>query len=402
VKVIAQHPASHPVQLWEPNHMSAEDARDFTPSKSKMAAVSKSSSGVGDKGEENEVMRSEGDGERIYGSGGSWQAGEFGPLDLNYDALRHVATNYLPGNHGKCTKIHKLGRGSFHEIRVLEFEDGWTCISRFTRRRDEHLSVTESEVATMRYVRQHTRIPTPEVYFVNFDPTNSVGAPFVLMERMRGVHLYTIWDKLNTEHKSAVIEQIADVLVQLSRLKFDKIGSINLNGEVGPLQNQAIPHEEVERGPFANMEDFLLSFVSGNSPSAPEVKACYPDIRARLHENLEDQTDDPLYNPPSRLIHGDFDAQNMLFTWLDKTQPPKLSAIIDWDYSYTRPLYYLYDYPMFIQDAESMYDTPLWPENKILRKNLVSALLHSFPRDSEEPVRCAGVFSAEELFVQCF
>ncbi len=129
-----------------------------------------------------------------YGTGNSWQAHEYAPLDLNEDALKHVATYYLPGNHGKGIRIHKLERGSYHEIRMLEFEDGWTCIGRFARRPDEHLAITESEYATMKYVHQHTSVPVPETYLFNFDPTDPVGASFVLMEHMPGRNLDKVWD----------------------------------------------------------------------------------------------------------------------------------------------------------------------------------------------------------------
>jgi len=54
------------------------------------------------------------------------------PLDLNYDALKHIGTYYPPGNHGTCIDISALERGVFHEIRILHFGDGWSCIGRFT------------------------------------------------------------------------------------------------------------------------------------------------------------------------------------------------------------------------------------------------------------------------------
>lgn len=109
-------------------------------------------------------------------------------LDLNYDALKHIGTYYLPGGHGACTEISTIQRGAFHEIRVLHFEYAWSCICRFTREA-EILAKAESELATMAYVKAHTTIPVPDAYFVNFNPDHVVGAPFVLMERMPGTTL---------------------------------------------------------------------------------------------------------------------------------------------------------------------------------------------------------------------
>ena len=323
--------------------------------------------------------------EEPLGIGYSWQSGEYEPLQLDYEALKHVATYYMPGNHGKRTDIQTLERGSFHEIRVLEFEDGWSCIGRLTRNRRERLSVTESECGTAKFVREHTNIPVPETYYTSFDPTQPVGAQFVLMERIRGIHLYAIWSKLSTDQKLAVIEQIAEVLAQLASLEFDKIGSIDANGNVGPLQSRAIPNEEAGRGPFSTAEEFLHSFVQESNARSAEIKALFADIRAALHDDIEEQGEDAVYKPPFRLIHGDdFYAQNMLFTWTDRFQPPKLSGVIDWDYSYTGPLYYLCEYPIFIQDVSSPRGRPLFAENKVLRKHFVHSLAQKFLKGSDE------------------
>ena len=43
----------------------------------------------------------------------SWYM-ETPPLNLNYDALKHVATHFLPGSHGACIEISTLPRGVFH------------------------------------------------------------------------------------------------------------------------------------------------------------------------------------------------------------------------------------------------------------------------------------------------
>lgn len=59
--------------------------------------------------------------------------------------------------------------------------------------------------------------------------------------------------------------------------------------------------------------------------------------------------DSTCFQAPFRLIHPDFDGQNMIFTE-DGNGPPQLSGIIDWEYTYTGPLYELYEYPIFIID----------------------------------------------------
>ncbi|KAK6431180.1 hypothetical protein LTR95_012660 [Oleoguttula sp. CCFEE 5521] len=146
------------------------------------------------------------------------------PLDINLDALRHIADYYLPGGHGAFTDMTEMQNGSHHEIRILHFADGWSCIGRFLRKATP-LSVLESELATIDYLWKHTTIPVPEIYFVNSNPNHA---------RMEGVQLGSIWVDLPLAHKIEVIEQLADVIAQLASLMFNLAGSLNVHGTLGP------------------------------------------------------------------------------------------------------------------------------------------------------------------------
>ncbi|KAI7241995.1 hypothetical protein KC330_g282 [Hortaea werneckii] len=327
-------------------------------------------------------MEANGDSRAVSDPKDSWTSTEYAQLDLNYEALRHVANYYLPGGHGKCTSITRVGRGTFHEIRLLEFHDGWACIGRFTRNTQENLAVAESEIATRKYVRKHTSIPVPETYYVNLDPTNPVGAPFVLMELIEGRTLNSMWRDLKTEFRLAALREIAKVLAQLARLRFDVIGSLKPSGVIGQMQNQTIPDHVSGRGPFVSLKDYMLSFFSDDSDSPKAVKALYPEIREEVTRFCDAREGTEILSAPYRLLHGDFDYQNMLFVWEDPSTPPHLSGIIDWDYSRTVSLYDLCEYPIFIQDNDC--DKKAYGENRLLREEFVRMLAQNFPKHSHE------------------
>ena len=312
----------------------------------------------------------------------SWNSTEFAQLELNYEALRHIANYYLPGGHGKCTSITRVGKGAFHEIHLLEFRDSWTCVSRFTRNRQENPAVAESEIATREYVRKHTSIPVPETYYVNLDPTNPVGAPFVLMEHLQGRNLCSMWRDLKTEFRLAALSELAKVLAQLAGLRSDVIGSFKPGGVIGQMQNQTIPAHLSGRGPFVSVKDYMLSFFSDDSDRPDAVKALYPEIREEVTRFCDAREGTEILNAPYRLLHGDFDSQNMLFVWEDPATPPRLSGILDWDYSRTVSLYDLCDYPKFIQDNDC--EKEAFAENRLLRKEFVRMLAQNFPKHSHE------------------
>ena len=43
---------------------------------------------------------------------------------------------------------------------------------------------TESEVATMHYLRRNTSIPVPEVYHYDSNPYNRLGGEYILMSKV--------------------------------------------------------------------------------------------------------------------------------------------------------------------------------------------------------------------------
>lgn len=327
-----------------------------------------------------------------------WREHETPPLDLNYEALKHIASTCL--SHGDCIDITILRRGGFHEIRVLLFEDGWSCIARFTRNY-EMLCKTESELATIEYVRNHTSIPVPQIYFVNHNENHVVGAPFVLMERLEGQPLCNIWAGLTLEHKKSVIEQLAHVLGQLAELQFDSIGSLKADGTLGPLLSITEPGNAMDETSFRSTIDYFCAFLrEDNAARTSAAREHYRAIQEELRSFMGENAGNPTLNAPYRLIHNDLDSQNILVTQEDKTLPPKISGIIDWDWSYTGPLYYLCEYPHDIcdwDDAPENYD-----DNKVLRKHLVATLVDYFPEDSEERKHVKQCFREKSYILNCF
>ncbi|SMQ48484.1 unnamed protein product [Zymoseptoria tritici ST99CH_3D7] len=334
-------------------------------------------------------------------SGDSWED-EQPPLQLNYDALKHIATYFIPGTRGKCIDITNLQRGTFHEIRELHFADGSTCIGRFTRDKKEHVSVLESETATVDYVRQHTSIRVPDIYFINCNPQHVVGAAFVLMEKLPGRHLYCFWEKLGLKHKLAVVEAIAGVLAQLMKLEFDTIGSMTAGGEIGPLCDMAYPDEQIGYGPFDNTLDYFLSFLKPGVPMDAALAKQYDAVGTVLRSFFEKQRSNPIYHAPYRMIHGDFDAQNMLFEFDDGEEPPRLVGIIDWDYSHSGPIYSLCEYPIFIQDVDWQASRPFYRQNRVLRKFFVQKLANHYPKGSNERRNVKECFRQKNYTVNWF
>jgi hypothetical protein len=70
----------------------------------------------------------------------------------------------------------------------------------------------------------------------------------------------------------------------------------------------------------------------------------------------------------------------MLVVRDDKTSVPRISAIIDWDYSHTAPLETMWEYPVLITDVD--FREGEYADNKLLRKHYVVSLMQRFSEDS--------------------
>lgn len=319
----------------------------------------------------------------------------------------------------QLSSARKLTRGRYHEIYALLSPDKrWGCIARLSRSTESKEKLL-SEVATMKYIRAHTQIPVPEVYYHDFSTTNAVGMQFIAMEHLPGRHLYQIWDDLTMDHKKAALSQIATVLGQLAQLKFPRIGSILEDFTLGPLlrmSNRATDFNwiTIANGPFDSTWDYLASiieteFTHHKESGGEDVDSIHVNVRSILHAYYVQHANSSSICPPFRLLHTDFDGQNMLFTdpMHANGAPPRLTGIIDWEYAHTTPLYFLYDYPIFIQDNDNEQNA--YAANAILRHHFVRELYSQFPRDSEAyeearesmRVKCSTLNTFCNIFMLC-
>ena len=318
------------------------------------------------------------------------------PLELQLDLakLMDCASAAL---RAPCTSAKRLTRGSWHEIFILQFEErdptdlgadapaaslaqaGFSCIARLARVKGDR-GKEESEIATISCLAEHTDLPVPEIYFWDLDPENDVGAAFVLMERLPGRHLHKIWDGLPYEHKEGVLAQIASVVATFASLKFDRIGSLG-SGGLDPVFS---PCWESPRGPFSSTAEFLQSYIPADLVESRELAELYSQIRNKVNASVGHGDVPAHLRPPFVMIHADFDGQNMLFSQPEYGSAPQLTGLIDFEFAYAGLRYFLYEYPLFIQDVS--WSKHLYTENALLRSHFVRETYKQLPDPEERSV----------------
>ncbi|KAI8601442.1 kinase-like domain-containing protein [Dissophora ornata] len=216
-----------------------------------------------------------------------------------------------------------------HRSFILTMDDGFECVARlalpcFPRYK------TESEVATMQFVAERTSIRVPEVYAWDANPRNPIGAEYILMERIPGEPLNTIWKGLSLEKKKGIILQLIDVLLQLLDIEdttLDKIGSLykeneGYNYHVGLIMNTreyltAVVQSQADylKAPHASELDDRE--VQNGLSASSELEAISPDFFTTLKRLC--------------LHHLDINTGNVMLQQADDTGDWNISGIIDWE-----------------------------------------------------------------------
>ena len=109
---------------------------------------------------------------------------------------------------------------------------------------------TESEVATIAFLRANTAIPVPKIIAWQSNLDGDLGSEWILMEKLDGVALYGVWRKVPWDRKLTLVEEVAKLVKELHSHSFDKIGSLYFKSALEELADgrdhllTAIPNQD--------------------------------------------------------------------------------------------------------------------------------------------------------------
>ncbi|QSS65103.1 hypothetical protein I7I51_05944 [Histoplasma capsulatum] len=186
-----------------------------------------------------------------------------------------------------CDLTQRPRSGSLNWVIFLTFDDGVEWVFRSPRTcysLDEETAgvVLASEAATIKYIRENSSIPVPEVFYYRL---NEIGVPFILMSKAQGSPLSTrSWHPqpyqipktarrqcLKQQEKEKIMRQLGDIISQLSHLRFDTMGSlfeeegcfsVKTCLSPGLLLQDRHTLQEFFRGPFCSEKDYYKSLLS--------------------------------------------------------------------------------------------------------------------------------------------
>jgi len=237
-----------------------------------------------------------------------------------------------------------------------------------------------AEASAMMYVREATngRVPVPLVY--GWATNDSLlGAGFIIEDCIvRGTALQDCWDELSSEAQRRAIRDYARITYELSRLTFDRIGSIRLDshGEylIGPVQVDKFepPLEgrdvayEMRRfnRTFKRASDWLVNLeLEENAhlgswqdhgratlPSYMDWDTTIDDSNDLLMQLILaipvacEEADESLPSEVYSVCHPGMDGSNILIA-TEGSSPGEIVSVLDWKYAGAFPIWRLPQFP---------------------------------------------------------
>ncbi|OBT92290.2 hypothetical protein VE01_09540 [Pseudogymnoascus verrucosus] len=280
--------------------------------------------------------------------------------------------------------------GAYNVAVVIDFSDDGSTLIRFPKPGKVMFpeEKVRNEVAVMRYVHAHTSIPVPFILHWGTREESPCGlGPFIVMEYVE--HACDVSDALNTpgipyeerpildpsidgEKLRGLYGQVADVLLQLSKLSFLKIGSLAQvdNGDTWRVTERPLSsnmNEIVQLGtlPRSKLPDKSATFKTSSS---------YLTTLANMHlRHLTHQRNDAIDSSSDcrrkyiarylfwklslegRLSHPDHNSGPFKL-WCDDLRPAnmlvnsnlELVAVIDWEFTYSAPVEFSHAPPWWL------------------------------------------------------
>ncbi|KAI1370648.1 kinase-like protein [Hypoxylon crocopeplum] len=250
---------------------------------------------------------------------------------VNKTAIQYDVTNHLAVNNTWWRRIStlvsiKITRWSYKRKHI------GSCIpisERLIVKTGYNVHLTEA--ATMIFIAKNTSIPVPRVH-CSFVYRNRA---YIVMERIEGDQLGTIWNKLSDADRESIISQLRRMLQELRAIQ-PPPGTGVESCVGGSLRDPRMARSQPRFGPFKTIEEFHLWLREGQS--LENFSDGFPN-----HEDTQDTRDfkemvirqDRPWPAPV-FTHADLNPWNIL------VRGGQVVGIIDWETSGWYPVYWEY------------------------------------------------------------
>ncbi|KAL3422795.1 hypothetical protein PVAG01_04542 [Phlyctema vagabunda] len=298
-------------------------------------------------------------------------------------ALRHIDFSFPE----LCKKALKLSpdathiisyekkEGGFNKVFIFHLNNGTRLVARLpTRAAGPPRLTTNSEVATIKYVRSHTSIPVPHILDWSDDSSNAIGSEYIIMNHVEGVQLQQRWATMSGSQYTRCVQSVCMTMKQLAALEFPAYGSLYFKDApidpslkvpfadglcIGPhcsttywdhSISAAINESPDNSGPWQDLSAYSSGLVTNKYSKFPcsEINISRPSYFGKVdeHRNLLQSAQIILQNLITQapiqiaalptLLHPDLHARNI---YVKDDEPTSITCLIDWQSSSIEPAF---------------------------------------------------------------
>ncbi|KAH9208983.1 kinase-like domain-containing protein [Leptodontidium sp. 2 PMI_412] len=326
-------------------------------------------------------------------------------IKFDFPALCKKAVNTCSG----ATKVirYEKKEGGFNRVFILYLDNGERVVARVPFRiAGPRRLVTNSEVATMTYVRSFTKIPVPKVLDWSDDDNNPIGTEYIIMEHVPGVQLHDKWPSMSPHQHMLCVKKVAFIVTEMAKLPFPAYGSLYFSDApidpkskfefakgfcIGPHcgtqywdcnAGEARSYDErpPNRGPWAELQAYCSGLIDTGFSRIPKSDGPVEELpyRGSVQEHLRlldisEKVIEELIKAPiiqqvasPTLLHPDLHKRNI---FVSEEDPSCVTAIIDWQSTSIEPTFvYANETPDLAEDPAA--DVPILenPEEEAARK----------------------------------
>ncbi|OTB05683.1 hypothetical protein M426DRAFT_319672 [Hypoxylon sp. CI-4A] len=275
------------------------------------------------------------------------------PKPIPHEAIKDLLVSVgLP----KATNIvSPKVTAEFHSIYMLSIppNDKTSNTELVLRVSGHHLPYikTANEVGVMTWIAKSTKIPIPELVAYDDSDGNEIGHEYTLLARVSGDTLSDIYSSLDEKQVDGILDQLADILVELHSHKWHGIGGLNLDTDGSIYVAQVIdetfrmvpdlelwPKSETltslnVSGPYSSITDYVSAHINlyihliKLNDKLAFMRDDIPRLEAFVSAISSQATE--LNQTNLVLAHKDLHFANILYDRVSS----RITAILDWEFS---------------------------------------------------------------------
>uniref|UniRef100_A0A0W0F3E4 Aminoglycoside phosphotransferase domain-containing protein n=1 Tax=Moniliophthora roreri TaxID=221103 RepID=A0A0W0F3E4_MONRR len=210
------------------------------------------------------------------------------PFEVDRKVLKDVVREKM---NVEVVRIEFLSSGTFHKAYLVILADRVQLVARVARRFMPRLK-TESEVATMQYLRENTNVPVPTIYHYDSNPFNRFGGEYILMSKAKGVPLSKVYHSLPYNDLVKLFKNMAAIIIPLFAHRFPALGSLYFGPDPRASTSKVPTPKAVQTAypsfPFSSTLGMTALATRNPSPSAATPTQVTPSPLSGVPSTAED------------------------------------------------------------------------------------------------------------------